>query len=95
MGNHLFFDLTTPEFVVGSEVTLLKKSGNSTAPSNSNGDVPWLKLSTANAPAGTTSNVKEIYRLQTTGGSAPATCAGQPPTFEVPYTAMYWFYASA
>lgn len=67
--------------------------------------VPWLKLSTigsaANPPSvqtaitqqDTVGNVQEIYRINTAGGAAPATCgvhAGQ--TFQQQYAAEYWFF---
>jgi hypothetical protein len=48
------------------------------------GAVAWLKLLTGDAA---TSNLKEVYRVNTAGGNRPATCAGMPPTFEVQYAA--------
>lgn len=94
IGRHFFYDLTTPEFdVTNLGKTLVKKLAASTAPANTRGDVPWLKLTTAGAAASTT-NVKEIYRLSTQGGSAPATCSGLPAAFQVAYQANYWFYSS-
>lgn len=55
--------------------------------------VPWLKL-LAYDTAATTGNLREVYRMQTAGGSAPATCDGQAAVFEVQYAAQYWFYES-
>lgn len=52
--------------------------------------VPWLKLNTID---GATDDIKEIYRVDTVGGSAPATCEGLDETFEVEYVAVYWFWA--
>ncbi|KAL9621469.1 MAG: hypothetical protein Q9160_004112 [Pyrenula sp. 1 TL-2023] len=52
--------------------------------------VPWLYLNTIN---GTTGGIEHIYRVNTVGGSQPATCAGMPAAFEVEYAAEYWFYA--
>lgn len=95
VGRHFFADLTTPEFDVARlGNTQLSKTAAIAAPANTDGDVPWLLL-TAKAGAGTTSNVKQIYRLLTEGGSAPASCAGQPSVVTVDYKAQYWFYASA
>jgi hypothetical protein len=39
--------------------------------------------------------VKEIYRLNTVGGMAPATCEGKKvgDVVVVPYQAQYWIYA--
>ncbi|KAL8908283.1 MAG: hypothetical protein Q9207_000905 [Kuettlingeria erythrocarpa] len=57
--------------------------------------VPWLKLSSSNAPNGLPSDaspVKEIFRINTAGGSAPKTCDAMPATFEVQYAAEYWFW---
>jgi hypothetical protein len=48
------------------------------------GAVPWLKLVTR---LGATGGLEEVYRINTAGGSAPATCAGMPATFEVQYAA--------
>ncbi|KAI4242336.1 MAG: hypothetical protein L6R40_004065 [Gallowayella cf. fulva] len=57
--------------------------------------VPWLKLSSADASNGLpadASPVKEVYRVNTAGGSAPKTCEGMEKTFEVQYAAEYWFW---
>ena len=91
IGSHFFVDTTTPAFVInGMGTNIFKKSNSTNAPTNTNGDVAWLKL---DAPANAASNVvKEVYRLNTQGGSQPANCAGQPPTFEVQYAADYYFY---
>lgn len=47
--------------------------------------VPWLKLVTK---SGATGNIKEVYRVNTAGGSPPATCKGMPVAFEVQYATM-------
>ncbi|KAK4138595.1 hypothetical protein BT67DRAFT_476478 [Trichocladium antarcticum] len=52
--------------------------------------VPWLKLT---AKPGATGGLQEVYRVETVGGSAPATCSGMPAGFEVQYVTQYWFYA--
>lgn len=44
--------------------------------------VPWLKLT---AKDGATGGLQEVYRVETVGGSAPATCSGMPASFEVEY----------
>ncbi|KAL8642916.1 MAG: hypothetical protein Q9228_000453 [Teloschistes exilis] len=57
--------------------------------------VVWLKLSAADAPeglAGDASPVKEIYRVNTAGGSPPKTCEEMPGDFTVQYAAEYWFW---
>jgi hypothetical protein len=91
-GSHFFRDNTTPEFDVASlGNTVLKKAQDADAP-NPASDVKWLRL--AAQAAGTTSKVKEIYRVQTVGGKAPATCAGKAAgdVITVDYEAQYWFY---
>lgn len=73
-----------------------KKSSSVAAPSNSctgrNGAaaVAWVMLD--DRGDGLTRGLSRAYRVHTTGGSAPATCAGMPPTFTVDYAAEYWFY---
>lgn len=66
--------------------------------------MPWLKLQVLDVgaqgcdvqPEDTQAGVKEIYRVNTHSGSAPATCAGKPEgEFEIDYAAEYWFYGSA
>ncbi|EMD96203.1 hypothetical protein COCC4DRAFT_29576 [Bipolaris maydis ATCC 48331] len=91
IGSHFFRDTTTPDFDVASlGNTILKKAQEVDAP-NPASDVKWLRLT---AQAGSTSTVKEIYRVQTVGGIAPATCAGKAAgeVITVPYKAQYWFY---
>ena len=34
----------------------------------------------------------EVYRVETTGGAIPPTCSDQNSTFQIPYSAEYWFY---
>ena len=65
--------------------------------------VPWLKLAvvTPDAPVVGVQQgdfgggVKEVYRINTAGGSAPSNCVGKVgTTFVQQYAAEYWFYAS-
>jgi hypothetical protein len=94
-GQHFFTNTTTPFFNLDRPSLALGEAPcaklNSTAapadaPKGPNGSaaVPWLKLQ---ARAGATGNLEEVYRLETAGGSAPATCGGMPATFEVQYSA--------
>ena len=90
------FDLTmlNPDPDLG--VTHCKKTANSTAPSTSvigvngqgNGAVAWLQLKAQHG----TGDVKEVYRLNTAGGSPPKTCQGMPPSFSIQYAAEYFFW---
>jgi len=84
-----FFDFTTADHNYGTVAA--KKFAASNAP-NVTFDVPWLKL---NAISNTGNSIKEIYRVNTVGGAAPATCAGQPSIIYVQYSAEYMFYASS
>ncbi|KAF1962743.1 hypothetical protein CC80DRAFT_565272 [Byssothecium circinans] len=92
IGAHFFFDMSTPEFdIIGLGETQTKKIDvDSTTPAAT--DVPWLRLEAQTS--GTTSAVKQIYRLNTKGGVAPKTCEGQAAVVTVEYTAQYWMYAS-
>lgn len=65
--------------------------------------VPWLKLAvvTPDAPvvgvqqADVGGGVKEVYRVNTAGGSAPSSCVGKVGEMWVQqYAAEYWFYGS-
>ena len=93
IGSHFFVDLTTPEFdIVGLGNTQLKKVDEAFAPQPA-ADVKWLKLDAQ--AAGSTSNIKQIYRLNTVGGLAPANCEGKVTgdVVTVEYQAQYWIYA--
>ncbi|KAK3370154.1 malate dehydrogenase [Podospora didyma] len=101
-GSHWFPNLTTPFFNldVSRDLKLgqaaCAKNNSAPAPADAakgqQGEpaVPWLKLVTK---AGTTGDLQEVYRVETAGGSAPATCKGMPASFTVQYAAEYWFYA--
>jgi hypothetical protein len=94
-GVHFFTDSTTPFFNldVSSAWKLGEipcgKAGSAPAPQNAGrglggeAAVPWLKLS---AKQGATGGLQEVYRVETVGGSAPATCKGMPQSFEVQYS---------
>ncbi|CAK7204139.1 hypothetical protein SEUCBS139899_006893 [Sporothrix eucalyptigena] len=108
-GHHYFETATTPFFNLDTptaQIGTLPCAKNSTqnAPSGTavgsdtdnrgqqgEAAVAWLKLV---AKAGATGGLQEVYRLQTVGGSPPATCAGMPASFTVQYAAQYWFYES-
>jgi hypothetical protein len=61
------------------------------------GAIPLLLLrSTANRGSGRFANVRQIQRLETVGGQAPAgPCVRSHPTARVPYKATYYFYVPA
>ncbi|KAK4215924.1 putative malate dehydrogenase [Rhypophila decipiens] len=99
-GHHFFTGPTTPFFDLDVSTKKLghancAKDGATPAPANApkgqkgEAAVPWLKLLTI---SGATGNLREVYRVETVGGSAPATCQGLPAGFTVQYAAQYWFY---
>ncbi|RMZ74258.1 malate dehydrogenase [Pyrenophora seminiperda CCB06] len=91
IGAHFFLDNTTPDFdVKGLGNTEAAKLQDAPAP-NPAKDVRWLRLG---PKAGSTSAVKAIYRLNTQGGMAPATCEGKNAgeVLAIEYEAQYWFY---
>jgi hypothetical protein len=85
-----FFDLNTPSMQLG-QVPCAKNNSTPAphgAPLGQNnvgyGSVPWLKLLAKN---GATGGLQEVYRLNTAGGSPPATCQSMPSSFQVQYSA--------
>ncbi|PTB63541.1 hypothetical protein BBK36DRAFT_1171752 [Trichoderma citrinoviride] len=101
-GHHYFLDTTTPFFNLDTPALDIgtvpcAKNSSIAAPSSSasgpdgQAAVPWLKLTAKN---GTTGSIREVYRINTAGGSAPATCQGQPANIQVQYSAVYWFWGS-
>jgi hypothetical protein len=98
-GHHYFTNLTTAFFDLNPSKmgqAPCAKTNATDAPSTAavgvGGEkaVPWLKLA---ALDGATEELKEVYRVETAGGSPPATCKGMASTFQVQYSAQYWFYA--
>ncbi|KAI0454516.1 hypothetical protein F5B21DRAFT_474942 [Xylaria acuta] len=101
-GKHFFRNATTPFFSLDTSRQRIgeapcSKLNSSNAPADApkgrggEAAVGWLRLG-ANGDA--TGNLHQVYRVETAGGSAPATCQGMPASFEVQYAAEYWFFAS-
>ncbi|KAL7942978.1 hypothetical protein V8C42DRAFT_330976 [Trichoderma barbatum] len=101
-GHHFFSDSTTPFFNMDTpalDIGTVPCAKNSSAPAPSTGApgprgesaVPWLRLT---AKDGVTGSIKEVFRVNTAGGSPPATCQGQPASIQVQYSAVYWFWGS-
>lgn len=95
-GTHYFKDKKTPYFNLNTNKgnfgeAWAKKENDTPAPATAatgrKGEkaVAWLKLSTLE---GTSGKIKEVYRVTTAGGSAPATCEGMPANFEVQYATV-------
>ncbi|CAO2650979.1 Nn.00g092760.m01.CDS01 [Neocucurbitaria sp. VM-36] len=93
IGAHFFLDTSTPDFdIVGLGNTRAKKVEEVLSPQGS-GNVKWLRLEAQRE--GSTSAVREIYRLETVGGVAPGSCEGRGvgEVVTVGYEARYWVYA--
>jgi hypothetical protein len=95
-GMHFFTDPKTAYFDLGDdenrggEVWSAKEADTpapSTAATGQQGEsaVAWLKLETKGETGG---NMKTVYRVNTAGGSPPATCEGMGETFEVEYATV-------
>ena len=107
IGHHYFTDPKSPVFNLDTSTNgdkgyvEVKKKGTAMAPTgspagdNGKGSCAWLYL-TKNpemTPKSGQETYKEVYRVNTAGGSAPDKCEGMPKTFEVQYAAEYWFYS--
>ena len=107
LGDHFFSPLTvnTPTFSLNKvkanpfPLAFVTKKDEMIAPKSAcpgvkgEGAIKWLRLvDEANLSKG---GINTVYRLETAGGSAPATCEGQRKTFEVLYAAQYWVYGPA
>lgn len=96
-GRHFFRDPTTPFFDLDAQpadqIGTAPTAKNNTepapaeAPRGQKGEaaVPWLKLL---AKEGATGDLREVYRVETVGGSAPPSCKDMPASFEVQYAAQ-------
>jgi len=99
-GHHFFSNTTTAVFNLDTAqhafgIGSLKKIANSSAPAdapkgpNGFGSVAWLKL------GGIQDGVfKEVYRVDTAGGQPPKNCSGVSGSFDVEYSAVYYFFTS-
>ncbi|KAI0006942.1 hypothetical protein F4779DRAFT_594332 [Xylariaceae sp. FL0662B] len=87
-----FFNLDTEQYQIGEAACSKKNQTDAPAdaPKGQQGEsaVAWLRLTTLD---GSTGDLQEVYRVQTAGGNAPASCQGQPAAFEVQYSAQYVF----
>ncbi|KAI9684462.1 MAG: hypothetical protein M1829_002272 [Trizodia sp. TS-e1964] len=99
IGQHYFASDGSPIFdlTVGREnlgFLRAKRVANVPAPAcapkgqGGEGAIDWLFLDDKGGSQG----LSAVYRVETAGGKAPATCDGMPAFFEVQYAAQYWFY---
>lgn len=91
LGHHWFSATGVPTFdLEGHGFLSAKKVASVPAPAESiDASVAWLFLE--DDGRGVSRNIKAVYRVETAGGSAPATCSNAG-IIEVPYAAEYWFY---
>ncbi|KAI1326886.1 hypothetical protein F5Y16DRAFT_220088 [Xylariaceae sp. FL0255] len=103
-GKHLFLNTTTPFFNLDTTngeygQAAAHKTSSVTAPTDAptgqqgEAAVTWLKLE-AN-PGQATGGLANVFRVNTAGGSPPASCSGMPATFQVQYAAEYWFWETS
>jgi hypothetical protein len=98
IGSHYFQADGTPTFdlITVREILFAKKVADIKAPASANkglggyGAVDWLALGDKSESVG----LRQVYRVVTAGGSAPATCTegGANTIISVQYAAEYWFY---
>jgi hypothetical protein len=73
-------------------ITQVGKLNDTAAPASAcpglsnEGTVKWLFLKDTKGLSH--GGIDTVYRIETAGGAAPATCKGQPASFEVKYTAQ-------
>lgn len=99
IGQHFFTSTPSPEFDLTAVSCRLvaKKLANVAAPANAcsgpnnAGAVDWLELGDSGAGL-SFGGINYVYRVETAGGKAPTTCAGNSGVFTVPYAAEYWYY---
>jgi len=95
LGHHYFNSAGTPVFNLSSvdEILFGKKTADITAPKDANvgpdgtGAVDWLQLQDKGGSIG----CKEVYRVVTAGGAAPAVCTSTD-LISIQYAAEYWFF---
>jgi hypothetical protein len=99
LGHHFFALDGTPTFNLSPVGKLLyaAKNGDVPAPSSASkgpantGAVDWLSL-VAKPNYDASIGLGQVYRVETAGGAAPATCSSTD-LITVQYSAEYWFYA--
>jgi hypothetical protein len=90
-GDTPYFDMNLEPLNHLGEIPAAKDAGlpaPADAPKGQKGEgaVAWLKLS---ARQGATEGLREVFRVETVGGSPPASCAGMPEKFAVQYSTQY------
>ncbi|KAK2747733.1 hypothetical protein FQN57_001763 [Myotisia sp. PD_48] len=98
LGHHYFDSTGLPIFDLHQlGIAGVNKTGAVDAPAQAlkgipdqlEGAVAWLLLESVPSSTG---EAKSVYRVNTAGGKAPATCENQPGNIEIQYATEYWFY---
>jgi hypothetical protein len=100
LGHHYFAADTTPTFNLTAVSMILygSKNGDIAAPSSASkgpadtGAVDWLSL-LAKVDYDPSIGLGQVYRVETAGGAAPATCPSTD-VISVQYSAEYWFFSA-
>jgi hypothetical protein len=95
IGHHYFGADETPIFdlFTRGDILFCKKVAAVNAPASADigpdmtGAVPWLMLTDKGSSVG----LKQVYRVVTAGGKAPATCV-DTNLISIQYAAEYWFF---
>lgn len=87
-GDTPYFNMNLEPLAHVGEIPAAKEAGlpaPADAPKGQKGEgaVAWLKLK---AREGATEGLREVFRVETVGGSAPASCAGMPEKFAIQYS---------
>jgi hypothetical protein len=98
IGHHFFNSEGMPVFSLSAvhKIMFAERIDSIPAPSSASkgpagtGAIAWLDLSVAPNPLNR-GGLNQVYRVETAGGSAPATCASTR-VISVQYAAEYWFY---
>lgn len=106
VGTHYFADLSTPLFNLTTSIHdygmgTFKKTDATPAPEGAMagvqgqefGAVAWLRLDANPSSYVPQQRLREVYRMNTAGGSPPEDCSEAPEAFEIEYAAEYWFYS--
>ncbi|KAK4989041.1 hypothetical protein LTR66_003075 [Elasticomyces elasticus] len=89
LGHHYFVPPLTPTFDLGATLLSAKRLAKVPSPT---GAIDWLYL--VDDLSGRSHGLKAVYRVETIGGKAPATCDGLDTSkvLTVNYAAEYWLY---
>ncbi|PVI00053.1 hypothetical protein DM02DRAFT_718575 [Periconia macrospinosa] len=97
LGSH-FFSQNRTQHSTPCPIAVVTKKNATDAPKAAfpglagEGAMQWLRLVDDGMSV---DGIDTVYRIETAGGSKPASCKGRKGDFEVPYAAQYWMYGGA